>query len=97
MCIRDRLPDAHAAVTNFLIDSKLRGCDPVKLAAADLGKDDRVRERFSVTQSKTKRAVQFELMENTRETVLTWLSRPKCLHGGSYSPVGSMTGTFVTG
>ncbi len=46
----------------------LRGCDLVKLAVSDSVKDDRVRERASVIQSKTKRNVQFELTENTRET-----------------------------
>ncbi len=58
---------------NVAIDSKLRGCDLVKLAVTDLVKDDRVRERVSVIQSKTKRSVQFELTENTRETVLVWV------------------------
>jgi len=54
---------------NVAIDSKLRGCDLVKLEVSDLVKDGRVRERVSVIQSKTKRTVQFELTENTRETV----------------------------
>jgi hypothetical protein len=49
------------------IDSKLRGYDLVKLAVSDLVKDDRVRKRVSVIQSKTKRSVQFELKENTRK------------------------------
>ncbi|MFG6638161.1 hypothetical protein ACGYJ8_19845, partial [Sulfitobacter sp. 1A12126] len=51
---------------NVAIDSKLRGCDLFKLAVSDLVKDDRVRERVSIVQSKTKRPVQFELTENTR-------------------------------
>jgi len=38
-----------------------------------------VRERVSVIQSKTKRPVQFELTENTRETVLAWVKSPKML------------------
>ena len=57
--------------------SKLRGCDLVKLAVSDLVKDDRVRERVSVIQSKTKRPVQFELTENTRESVLAWVKSPE--------------------
>ena len=36
------------ALFNVAIDSKLRGCDLVKLAVTDLVKDDRVRERVSV-------------------------------------------------
>ncbi len=67
------------ALFNVAIDSKLRGCDLVKLTVTDLVKDDRVRERVSVIQSKTKRPVQFELSENTRETVLTWARNPEML------------------
>ncbi|MCF6445639.1 tyrosine-type recombinase/integrase [Nereida sp. MMG024] len=62
---------------NVAIDSKLRGCDLVNLAVADLVKDDRVGERVFVIQSKTKRPVQFELTENTRETVLSRDRAPK--------------------
>ena len=63
------------ALFNVAIDSKLRGCDLVKLAVADLVKDDRVRERVSVIQSKIKKPVQFELTENTRDTVIGWVSQ----------------------
>ena len=42
------------ALFNVAIDSKLRGCDLVKLIVTDLVKEDRVRERVSVIQSKTK-------------------------------------------
>ena len=62
---------------NVAIDSKLRSCDLVRLAVADLVTDDRVLERVSVIQSKTKRPVQFELTENTRETVLAWVKSPE--------------------
>ena len=57
------------ALFNVAIDSKLRGCDLVKLAVTDLVGDDRVRERVFVIQSKTKRPVQFELSENTQDTI----------------------------
>ena len=67
------------ALFNVAIDSKLRGCDLVKLSVTDLVKDDRIRERVSVIQSKTKRPVQFELTENTRETVLAWVSSPEMI------------------
>ncbi len=40
---------------NVAIDSKLCGCDLVKLAVTDLVKDDRVHERVSMIQSKTKK------------------------------------------
>lgn len=64
---------------NVAIDSKLRGCDLVRLSVVDLVKEDRVRERVSIIQSKTKRPVQFELTENTRESVLAWVKSPEML------------------
>ena len=67
------------ALFNVAIDSKLRGCDLVKLTVANIVKDDRVRERVSIIQSKTKRPVQFELTENTRESVLMWVQSPEML------------------
>ena len=51
----------------------------VSSAGSDLVKDDQVRERVSVIPSKTKRPVQFELTENTRETVLHWAKSPEML------------------
>lgn len=70
------------ALFNLAIDSKLRGCDLVQLTVANLVKDDRVRERVSVIQSKTKRPVQFELTENTRDTIFAWVKNPEmyCCH-----------------
>lgn len=67
------------ALFNVAIDSKLRGCDLVGLTVADLVRDDRVRERASVIQSKTKRPVQFELTENTRDCVAAWVKSPKMI------------------
>ena len=65
------------ALFNVAIDSKLRGCDLVKLTVTDLVKEDRVRERVSVMQSKTQRSVQFELTENTRDSVLVGIKSPE--------------------
>ena len=67
------------ALFNLAIDSKLRGCDLVKLSVADLVKDDRVRERVSVIQNKTKKPVQFEVTENTRDTVIAWVKSPEMI------------------
>ncbi len=65
------------ALFNLAIDSKLRGCDLVKLRVSDLVVGDRVRERVTVVQSKTNRPVQFEVFENTRETIAAWVDRPE--------------------
>ena len=67
------------ALFNVAIDSKLRGCDLVSLKISDLFRDDRVRERVSVVQSKTNKPVQFELAESTRETVTNWIKSPEIL------------------
>ncbi|MEW2915597.1 tyrosine-type recombinase/integrase [Ruegeria sp. ANG10] len=81
--IRARLELARSlrdlALFNVAIDSKLRGCDLVKLSVTDLVRDDRVRERVSVIQSKTQRPVQFELSENTRDSVAAWIKSPEML------------------
>ncbi|MFG6604911.1 MULTISPECIES: tyrosine-type recombinase/integrase [unclassified Sulfitobacter] len=61
---------------NVAIDSKLRGCDLVRLSVADLVNSDCVRERVSVVQSKTRLPVQFELTENTRNSILDWVKAP---------------------
>ncbi len=61
------------ALFNVAIDSKLRGCDLVRLMITDLVRDGKVRERVSIVQSKTNKTVQFELNENTRDTVNTWV------------------------
>ncbi len=67
------------ALFNLAIDSKLRGCDLVRLYVADLVTGDRVRERVTVVQSKTQRPVQFEVSENTRQSIWTWVCRPEML------------------
>ena len=65
------------ALFNVAIDSKLRGCDLVRPAVTDLVKHSRAHERVSVIQSKTKKPVQFELTENTRESVIAWVRSPE--------------------
>ncbi len=67
------------AMFNLAIDSKLRGCDLVRLTFADLVSGDRVRDRVTFTQSKTNRPVQFEVSENTRESIWNWVSAPEML------------------
>lgn len=67
--IRVRLQLAeHArdwALFNRAIDSKLRGCDLVKLTTTDMSHGDRVLSRAAIVQQKTKRPMQFELTEPT--------------------------------
>jgi integrase len=61
------------ALLNLAIDSKLRSCDLVALRDSDVVTGDSVRDRAVIVQQKTGRPVQFELTEQTRESVHAWL------------------------
>lgn len=65
----------NRALVDFVIDSKLRGCDVVKVRIGDIVAGGRIRDRAVVVQQKTKRPVQFELVEPARKTLLAWLDR----------------------
>lgn len=65
--LRDR------ALFDFAVDSKLRGCDVVKVRIGDLVSGGRIRTRATVIQQKTGRPVQFEILEPARTTILAWL------------------------
>lgn len=62
------------ALFDFAIDSK-RGCDVVKVGIGDIVAGGRIRDRAMVVQQKTKRPVQFELVEPARKTLIAWLER----------------------
>lgn len=62
---------------NLAIDSKLRGCDLVALRVCDVAQGGRVASRAIVMQRKTRRPVQFELTEQTREAVQAWIAQAK--------------------
>ena len=64
----------HLALFNLAIDSKLRGCDLVRLQTDDVCVGGRVRDRATVIQKKTGRPVQFEITEQTRAAGQDWLS-----------------------
>jgi integrase len=67
--LRDR------ALFDLAIDSKLRGCDLVRVRIGDLVSGAKVRERTLVVQRKTGRPVQFEILEPARTTLFAWLER----------------------
>lgn len=58
------------ALFNLAIDSKLRGCDLVSLRVKDIGQGRSVFHRTIVMQRKTSRPVQFEITEQTRQSLL---------------------------
>ncbi len=69
----DRLRDR--ALFDLAIDSKLRGCDLVKLKIGDLVAGGQIRHRTMVVQQKTGKPVQFEIAEAARTSLLAWLDR----------------------
>jgi integrase len=60
---------------DLAIDSKLRGCDLVKLKIGDIVSGGQIRNRATVIQQKTNRPVQFEIMTEARRSVEAWLQR----------------------
>jgi site-specific recombinase XerC len=64
------------ALLNVAIDSKLRGCDLVKLKVTNVYASGHVKERASIIQSKTGKPVRFEISEGTRKSIATWLAEP---------------------
>src|SRR5690349_12818179 len=64
----------NLALFNLAIDSKLRGCDLVQLQVDDVSVGGRVRDRATIVQKKTGRPVQFEITEQTRAAIQTWLA-----------------------
>ena len=62
------------AMFNLAIDSKLRGCDLVRVRIDEVYAGGRVRDRATVIQKKTGRPVQFEITEQTRSAIGEWLA-----------------------
>jgi integrase len=71
------------ALFNLAIDSKLRGCDLMRLRVRDVAHEDHILARASVVQHKTGTAVRFELTEQTRDAVRAWIAKA-CLSAGDY-------------
>ena len=67
--LRDR------ALFDLAIDSKLRGCDLVKIKIGTLVIGPEIRTRAIVIQQKTGRPVQFEIITDARTSLLAWLER----------------------
>ena len=70
---RRRLRDR--ALFDLALDSKLRGCDVVRMKIGDVVSGGQVRSRAIVVQRKTGRPVQFELLADARASLLAWLER----------------------
>lgn len=68
------------ALFNLAIDSKLRGCDLVKLKVRDISLGSNIVKRAIIMQQKTQQPVQFEITEQTRETVSNWIKYENLNH-----------------
>ena len=65
------------ALFNLAIDSKLRGCDLVKLKVNDISQNGMIQSRAQVLQQKTDRPVKFEFTEVTRDVVSNWIEEAR--------------------
>ena len=85
----ERLRDR--ALFDLAIDSKLRGCDLVRVRIGDLVSGGQLRERALIIQRKTGRPVQFEILEPAKSTLLAWLERRGGTVEDTYSRAVSTT------
>ena len=74
------------ALFDLGIDSKLRGCDLLKLKVSDVCHGNQVSNRATVMQQKTKRPVQFEITAPTRDAVGAWISEAHLTPDGCLFP-----------
>lgn len=73
--VRLQLGSRHRelALFNLGIDSKLRACDLIKLRVRDVTHGAAVAARAIVMQQKTQRPVQFEITDQTKESLVAWI------------------------
>lgn len=61
------------AMFNLALDSKLRACDLVRLRLTDICHGSQMLHRTTIMQQKTGQPVQFEITEQTRESLTNWI------------------------
>ena len=84
------------ALFDLAIDSKLRGCDLVRLRVQDVAHGNHVLARASVVQRKTGRPVRFEPSEQTREAVQTWIEAQHLTAGSFLFPSRSRVSSHLS-
>jgi len=67
----------NLALFNLALDSKLRGCDLVKLKLSDIAPTGEIGKRAKIIQQKTKHPVQFEITKQTKDTLNEWIKAAK--------------------
>lgn len=61
------------ALFDLALDSKLRGCDLLRLRVSDLLTSGGVKRRVLIVQQKTGRPVQFEVTDQARTSIAAWV------------------------
>ena len=74
------------AMFNLTIDSKLRGCDLVRLKVDDVARGCIVQCRAKIIQQKTLRPVQFEITDQTRASLEKWIAEASLRTGDFLFP-----------
>ena len=67
------------ALFNLALDSKLRSCDLVKIRVRDVTHGATVSRRAMVMQQKTGQPVQFEITEQTRDSISNWINHAELM------------------
>jgi integrase len=98
--IRIRLQVARGArdlaLFDLALDSKLRGCGLVSLKVSDIISSSGVRSRVMILQRKTGRPVQFEVTEQTRRSIASWLEAKSLASEDWLFPSRSKTGAHLS-
>jgi integrase len=84
------------ALFNLAIDSKLRGCDLVKLRIRDISTGNSISKRAMVMQQKTHQPVQFEITEQTRNSIKGWLNQTNLKVDDYLFPNRCQSSTHIT-
>jgi integrase len=79
--IRIRLKSAQKmrelALFNLAIDSSLSACDIVELRVSDIAKGRHILSKTTITQLASQRPIQFEITDETRDSVAAWIASVK--------------------
>ena len=74
------------ALFNLAIDSKLRGCDLVRLRVSDIAQGGRISKRAIVLQQKTNQPVRFEITNQARDSLFNWIANKNLAHSDFLFP-----------
>lgn len=84
------------ALFNLALDSKLRGCDLVKLTVKDVSLGKEIKTRSSVLQQKTKQPVKFEITKKTQDALSSWIQKAELKYLDFLFPSRSTPGRHIT-